>query len=109
MTTFVWTINSLSTLPMIDGQTDVVVTAMYTVTATDASIVTNLTNMQMFTYTGSSFTPFDQLTQEQVIGWIQADLTSVGVNNIELCLQGKINTILTPPVIPQPQPLPWVA
>ena len=109
MTTFVWTVNSLSTLPMVDGQTDVVVMAMYTVTATEASVVVDTKNLQQFTYAGSAFTPFDQLTEDQVIGWIQSDLTPTGVSNLELSLQGRINTILTPPVIPQPQPLPWVA
>jgi len=109
MTTFVWTVNSLSTLPMVDGQTDVVVIAMYTVTASETSIVVFTYNMQRFTYTGSAFTPFNQLTEDQVIGWIQSELTPVGVSNLELALQGQINSILVPPVVPQPQPLPWVA
>jgi hypothetical protein len=109
MTTFVWTVNSLSTLPVVDGQTDVVVTAMYTVTATEAAVVVATHNMQRFTYTGSAFTPFNQLTEDQVIGWIQAELTPVGVDNLLFSLVGQINSIVTPPVIPLPQPLPWVA
>jgi hypothetical protein len=68
MTTFVWTVNSLSTLPMVDGQTDVVVIAMYTVTASETSIVVFTYNMQRFTYTGSAFTPFDQLTEAFSLG-----------------------------------------
>ena len=36
MTTFVWTINTISTLPQVDGQLDVVANAMYTVVGIDA-------------------------------------------------------------------------
>jgi hypothetical protein len=109
MTTFVWTINALSTLPQVDGQSDVVVNSTYTVTGSENGIVASLRGMQQFTYTGGAFTPFDQLTQDQVVGWVQAALTQQGLDNIYAAIQGQIVNIANPPPVPADQPLPWVA
>jgi len=109
MTTFVWTINALSTLPQVDGQSDVVVNSTYTVTGTENGIVSSVQGMQQFTYTGGAFTPFDQLTQDQVVGWVQAALTQQGIDNLYAAIQGRIVYLANPPPVPAPQPLPWVA
>jgi hypothetical protein len=109
MTTFVWTINALSTVPQVDGQSDVVVYATYTVTGTENGIVVSIRDMQQFTYTGGAFTPFDQLTEDQVVGWVQAALTQQGIDNLYAAIQGRILYIANPPPVPADQPLPWVA
>jgi hypothetical protein len=109
MTTFVWTISALSTLPQVDGQLDVVVNATYTIDGTDGDVSSSLRGIQQFTYTGGAFTPFDQLTQDQVIGWVQSALTQQGVDNLYASIQGRIDYIANPPPSPAPQPLPWVA
>jgi hypothetical protein len=109
MTTFVWTINALSTLPQVDGQPDVVVNSTYTVTGSENGTVTSIRGMQQFTYTGGAFTPFDQLTQDQVVGWVQAALTQPGIDNLYAAIQGQITYLANPPPVPAPQPLPWVA
>lgn len=109
MTTFVWTINALSTLPQVDGQSDVVVNATYTVTGSENGIIASLRGMQQFTYTGGAFTPFDQLTQDQVVGWVQAALTQQGLDNLYAAIQGQIVYMANPPPAPVDQPLPWVA
>ena len=108
MTTIVWTVDKLVTLPQEAGQDDVVVNAGYTVTGTNGAVVVALRNLQQFTYTGGSFTPFDQLTQDQVVGWIQTALTPDGVNGICVSIQTSIDNIITPPPAPVPQPLPWL-
>lgn len=107
MTTFTWTVDSLITLPQEGGETDVVVNANYTVTGVEGDVTESYSNNQKFTYTGGAFTPFDQLTQQQVVGWIQDALGPVGVANVEATVQGQINSVLNPPVQPQNQPLPW--
>ena len=109
MTTFVWTINTISTLPQVDGQLDVVANAMYTVVGTDGTISSSIKGIQQFTYTGGAFTPFDQLTQDQVIGWVQSALTQQGMDTLYAAIQGCIDSIVNPPPSPAPQPLPWVA
>lgn len=52
---------------------------------------------------GGSFTPYDQLTQEQVLGWCWAN--GVDKTATEANVQTQIDNQINPPVI-QP-PLPW--
>lgn len=109
MTTYTWTVTNLWTLPQVDGQTDVVVNSAFLVTGVDGEYTANIQDNQQFTYTGGAFTPFDQLTQDQVIGWIQAALGPNGITSLEACVQGQIDSMKNPPVSPAQQPLPWVA
>jgi len=51
-----------------------------------------------------SFTPYDQLTQDQVLGFVWA--SGVDKDATEAAVQAQIDNQINPPVI-QP-PLPWV-
>ena len=106
MTTFTTTINSMYTLPQVEGQTDVVVNALWTVTGVDGAYTADIGGSTQFTLEqGASFTPYDQLTQAQVIGWIpETQLTSA-----QQCVQGQIDSLISPPVSPSAQALPWAA
>jgi hypothetical protein len=106
MTTFTTTINSMYTLPQVEGQTDVVVNALWTVTGVDGTYTADIGGNTQFTLEqGAAFTPYDQLTESQVIGWIpEQQITSA-----QQCVQGQINSLITPPVSPSAQPLPWSA
>jgi hypothetical protein len=52
------------------------------------------------------FIPYDQLTNDIVVGWIQQELGVNGVNTIEACIQGQIDSQINPPVTPEVTPLP---
>jgi hypothetical protein len=106
-TIYTWKVVSMSVLPEQGGETDVVVLASYIVTGTRSGVTANLDGVQQFTYMGGEFTPYEDLTEEQVIGWIQSALGENGVNSIYSCVDGQINSILNPPPTPQPEPLPW--
>ena len=97
----------MSVLPEQGGETDVVVLARYNVTGTQDQTTASIGGIQQFTYTGGAFTPYEDLTEEQVIGWIQSALGENGVNSIYACIDGQINSILNPPPTPQLEPLPW--
>jgi hypothetical protein len=103
-TTFTTTIDSMYTLPQVDGKTDVVVNAIWTVFGTDGQVAASIGGNTQFTLEqGAAFTPYSQLTQAQVIGWIpESQITSA-----QQCVQGQIDSILNPPVSPAAQPLPW--
>lgn len=107
MTTFTTTINSMYTLPQVEGQTDVVVTAFYAVSGVDGDYTASIKGSQSFTISADDpgFTPYDQLTQAQVIGWIPES----AIASCQACVQGQINSMITPPVLPTSQPLPWIA
>jgi len=53
------------------------------------------------------FTPYADLTEAQVLGWIQTQLGTDGVANLEACIQGQIDSQINPPVSPENTPLPW--
>ena len=104
MTTFTTTIDSMYTLPQVEGQTDVVVNALWTVQGVDGAHTASIGGNTQFTLEqGSSFTPYSQLTQAQVLGWIPAEQ----IASAQACVQGQIDSMITPPVSPSAQPLPW--
>ena len=104
MTTFTTTITAMYTLPQVEGQTDVVVNAMWEVTGVQDTYTASIGGNSQFTITqGSGFTPYADLTQAQVIGWIpESQITSA-----QACVQGQIDSMVTPPVSPTSQALPW--
>ena len=106
MTTFTTTINSMYTLPQVEGQTDVVVNALWTVTGVDGTYTADIGGSTQFTLEqGASFTPYSQLTESQVISWIpESQITSA-----QQCVQGQLDSLANPPVSPSSQPLPWGA
>lgn len=107
MNTYTWTIQALDCKPQEDGLTDVVVTAHWNVSATDGTYNANVYGTQSFTLTSKSgFTPFADLTQEQVVGWVQAAMGIDAVMNLQLNLDAQIENQVNPPIITPP--LPWV-
>ena len=42
-----------------------------------------------------------------VVGWIQSELGTDGVSNLEASVGGMIDSEITPPVSPENTPLPW--
>ena len=107
MTTFTWAVTALYT-ETIAGEQDYVVIANYEVVGVDDTYSASLSNIARFsTESVSPFIPYEDLTNEIVIGWIQTELGVDGVNNLQACIQGQINSQINPPVTPQSQSLPW--
>ena len=104
MTTFTTTITQMYTVP---NPTGYVVTVNFNVSGTDGTYTANIDgNISFQPEQGEAgFVPYDQLTQAEVIGWI-----NTATNNLEnyyANIQGQINSMITPPVSPSSQPLPW--
>ena len=103
MTNFNWQINSMPAYFQIDGQSDVVFEVNWQCQAQDGEYSALSAGSIPVTYTaGTSFTPYDQLTQEQVWGWINP---SIDRPEIEANLQSMIDEQKNPPVVTPP--LPW--
>jgi hypothetical protein len=103
MTQFNWIILGLPAYPQQDGQTDVVFQVNWQCQAIADNGAANAFGSINVTYTsGSPFTPYDQLTQEQVWGWVNPQIDRTA---IETDLQAQINASNNPPVINPP--LPW--
>jgi len=106
MTTFTTTVTQMYTLPQVDGQTDVVVNVNYLTTGVDGANTAEIGFNQQYTIQqGEAFTPYAQLTQAQVVGWVDPQT----ISNMEACVQGQIDSMINPPVSPTSQALPWSA
>jgi hypothetical protein len=101
-TQFTWTIDQMYTLDTPDP--GFVVNVLWTVTGVDGSNTASIDGNSQFTVQEGTFTPYDQLTQAQVIGWIPAEQ----IASAQACVQGQIDSMITPPVSPANTPLPWV-
>ena len=101
MTTFTTSINAMYTMDT--PEPGFVVNLLWTVTGVDGDNTASIDGNSQFTVQEGTFTPYDQLTESQVIGWIPAEQ----IASAQSCVQGQIDSMINPPVSPQSQPLPW--
>ena len=107
MTTFNWTVKQLYT-QTIDGEQNYVVIANYDVVGVDGEYSSSISDSAKFSPDNvDNFTPYDQLTNDIVVGWIKSVLGPDTVANYEESIQGQIDSQINPPVTPQNTPLPW--
>jgi hypothetical protein len=108
MNTYTWTTTNLYTID-VNTETDYVVTAVYNVIGTDGTYTSKLTNASQFLVDDNkpNYVPYADLTNDIVIGWVQEQLGTDGVNNILASIDGIINTQANPPQTPQNTPLPF--
>lgn len=103
-TTFSTTINSMYTIDT--PEPGFVCNVLWTVTGVDGTYTAEIGGNSQFTVQeGPTFTPYDQLTQAQVLAWIPAEQ----ITSAQSCVQGQIDSLISPPVSPQNTPLPWGA
>jgi hypothetical protein len=107
MTTFTWIIEWMQTTPTTATPPETVITAGWrcngsTTENTDAYVAT-VYGSASFPAPEGTFTPYDQLTQDQVLGWCWAN--GVDKDATEASIQAQIDNQINPPII-QP-PLPW--
>ena len=102
--TILWLIERLLVKPVEGSLTDVVITADWRCNGTDETYSGTCYGSCSFQPPSGSFTPYEDLTQEQVLGWCYengVDKTAIEAN-VTLQIQNQIN----PPVVTLP--LPWV-
>ena len=102
--TIAWTITALNCKPQEGNLTDVVITAHWSCTGTQDDFSTNVYGTCSFSQPGDPFTPYADLTQDQVLGWCWAN--GVDKDATEAIVQSQINNMINPPVVTPP--LPWV-
>jgi len=108
--TITWVIEWMNVRPTEGSYTDVVIDAGWRcngaeMAGTPAIEYTGTSyGVSSFPAPEGSFTPYDQLTQEQVLGWCWAN--GVDKAAVEAGVQNSINLAINPPVVQLP--LPWV-
>jgi len=104
-TVFNWQIEQLNCYPQAEGQTDVVFTVHWRLNGTDGTYSGTVYSTCGVTYVaGAPYTPYADLTQNQVLGWIWA--SGVDKDSAEAAVQTQIDNQITPPTISPP--LPWI-
>jgi len=105
MTTITWNISVLDCLPQSAEGADYVVTAHWQCNGTDAAYNASVySTCSIPINTGESFTPYAELTKEQVLNWIWAN--GVDKEATETAVEQQIENQKNPPVVSPP--LPWV-
>ena len=100
MTNYLWTINQLDRLTS-DG---FVVVVHYNVSASEDEHSASTYGTTSYTQEeGSTFVPYESLTQEVVVGWVQEAL---GKDVVEASLQSQLDALKAPV---QQSGLPWAA
>ena len=106
MTTFTWIVKQLLT-ETVAGEQNYVVIANYEVTGVDGEYTSSISDSARFsTANVDNFIPYQDLTNDIVIGWIQSLLGVDGVANYEASIQGQIDSQINTPVTPEVTPLP---
>lgn len=105
-TTITWKIEQLNCYPTKEEQTDVVFTVHWRVNGTDGTYdATNYGTIAVTYAADASFTPYANLTQDQVIGWVKDSMGTDMVADIEAGIGVRIANLANPPVISPA--LPW--
>jgi len=78
--------------------------AHWQVTGVDGEYTASIQGNTTFDSTDqTTFVPYEDLNEALVIGWIPENQ----IDNAQACVQGQIDSLITPPVSPQAQLLPW--
>ena len=104
--TITWSVTAMDAYPQAESQTDVVFTVHWTCAGVQDTYNASVYSTCGVTYSsGTPYTPYAQLTQDQVLSWIWA--SGVDKAATEAAVQQQINNQINPPVV-TPK-LPWSA
>lgn len=101
-TTYTMKINQMQVVPQEDGKTDVVVKVTWVYVGTNGMQSFGVSNVSTITYDpNGSFTPYADLTEEQVSGWVTGSWTPEEKAGYEATINAQLAL--------QIPPLPWSA
>jgi hypothetical protein len=103
-----WGVQQMDAYPEYEGETDVVFTVHWTLNGTDGTYNGSVYgSVGVSLDEGATFTPYEDLTEAQVIGWVQDALGEEQVASYEANVAQQIENQINPPVVTPP--LPWSA
>jgi hypothetical protein len=106
--TYNWQINVLDCYPTASGETDVVSRAYYFLVAATGSydvVAGGYQDLPLPSLTGS-FIPFQDLTLETVVGWVEEQIGVEGIQNIKNDLASQLEVKINPPT--ERKKSPWL-
>ena len=107
-TTYAWKIERLDCYPTFETFETVVCTVHWRLEASDGELQASVYGTQAIDVgaISATFTPYADLTEAQVAGWVQAAMGSERVASLQAVLAQQIQDQISPPVVSPP--LPWL-
>jgi hypothetical protein len=103
-TVFTWTVTAIDCYPQVEGQTNVAVNVHWTLVGVQDTYRGSVYSVCAVPAPAGSFTPYADLTQDQVLGWVWANGVDKAI--AEAAVQTQIDAQVNPPVVTPP--LPWI-
>ena len=106
--TYVWSISCLDCIPQVGDLKDYCVVSHWSCSGTDGTFTGSCYSTVSFTVDPEkpNYTPYDELTEEEVIAWTQAALGEEQVTAIYTSIDSQIQNQIDPPIVVLP--LPWL-
>ena len=107
--TFTWSIPSDGVLITSNkNQNNIVAVVRYVLTANDGVNTQSLKGSVKIDFDDTaSFTPFQELTEAQVIEWVKSSIRSVDLQHYKYALTNKLMRLANPSSVPVIKPAPW--
>jgi len=97
MITYDWNCKTVDVHPQEEGKTDVVYNVHWIVTGVEGEYsVTNIGTQIVPLSEGSTFIPFEDLTNEIVVGWTKEAMGEETVASIETSIANQIQDLINP-------------
>ena len=101
-----WLVDAMNCTAQQGDKTDVVMTIHWRLNGTDGTNNAMVYGSVSVTYDPADpFTPYADLTQEQVIGWAKGALGAERVAELEANIDAQLADLANPPIVTPP--LPW--
>lgn len=104
---YIWSITRIEAYPTVEDKTNVICTVEWKLTGTNGEY-----NKQIFGTISipvgdlEIFTPHDELTEEQVLGWVHNVMGPDQIAQLEAGVLAQLEEMISPPIVTLP--LPWV-
>jgi hypothetical protein len=100
---FTWTVYNLTVIPEMDINTqhftNVVTQVWWILKASDGSHIVDTNGIANLPQPSIPFADFEQLTREQVIGWVKDIVGEESISNMKQGLTKRIEAMINPPVV----------
>ena len=97
MATYDWNCKTVDIHPQEEGKTNVVYNVHWVVTGVDGDYsATNIGTQVVLLSEGSTFIPFEDLTNDVVVGWTKEAMGEEQVTQIEASIANQIEALINP-------------
>ena len=104
---YIWGITKIKAYPTVEDKTNVICTVEWKLTVTNGEYNKQILGLISIPVGDlETFTPYDQLTEEQVLGWVHDVMGPDQIAQLEAGILDQLEQMINPPVVTVP--LPWV-